>query len=85
MRLWVKVDTRRPSPQPAQTDDRKPFVLGTITWAVALAVVIVARAALNESSLDLWITSCAAGTSFGFVGFAYALVRHGRPRTATAD
>jgi hypothetical protein len=85
MRLWAKLDTRRPSPQPAQTDDRKPFMVGTLAWAVALVFTIVARTVLQESGLDLWVATCTAGTGFGIVGFAYALVRLRRSHTATPD
>ncbi len=81
MRLWLRESERRPSPSPATTDDRKPFIVGTIAWATVFLAAILAHNAHHDSSLEFWVASCAAGTGFGVVGTAYTLVLHARSPT----
>ena len=73
--------TRRPDPEPLETDDVRIVAGGTALWALALIVLLAFRLA-GSPVHGWWIAMCACGTVLGLVGIRYcqrrraALARH---------
>jgi hypothetical protein len=66
--------SRRPDPDPLETDDVRIVAAGTVLWAVALLVLVVAR--LTGAGVhDWWIAMCVCGTGLGLLGVRYCLRR----------
>ncbi|MCW4386160.1 DUF2530 domain-containing protein [Salinibacterium sp. SYSU T00001] len=78
MRLWLKESERRPDPEPVDTDDRKPMIVGLLAWLVALGAVLVAKPLFGTEIPTMWLWSCIAGIVLGSLGLAYTQRRHGR-------
>ncbi|WP_403021207.1 DUF2530 domain-containing protein [Salinibacterium sp. GXW1014] len=72
MRLWLKPSERRPNPEPVETDDRKPLVVGLIAWVLGLIAVVAAPALFGVELPSMWLWSCIAGIVLGSLGLAYA-------------
>ncbi len=65
---------RRPDPAPLETDDVRVVALGSIAWAVALVVLLVAQLGGAEVR-TWWLAMCAYGSGLGFVGVRYCVRR----------
>lgn len=71
MALFAKSGVaRRPDPEPLDTDDVRVVGALTAAWAVALVVLVVARLAGTDVQ-DWWLVMCAAGAALGVVGVRY--------------
>ena len=62
--------TRRPAPPPLEANDRQVTIVGTVAWAVALAVLLVLRGRIPVSD-RWWIWTCAAGVAMGLFALWY--------------
>ena len=62
---------RRPDPPPLATDDVRTVAIGTWLWTLALAVLLVLRAADVTWVEDWWLLMCLAGAVLGGMGVAY--------------
>ena len=75
---------QRPDPPPLETNDVALVAAGTGLWLVALAVLLVLKAAGSQVH-DWWLVMCAEGALLGLVGVRYcwrrraALARELRP------
>jgi hypothetical protein len=67
---------RRPPPQPYELDAVLVITVGTIVWAVALLVALVAFRHSHPS----WVWTCMAGCGLGCLGIVYCRRRARRPR-----
>ncbi|MDP9101579.1 MAG: DUF2530 domain-containing protein [Actinomycetota bacterium] len=65
---------RRPDPEPLETDDVRTVALGTLAWAVALAVLSVVRLA-GGSVRTWWLVMCGCGAVLGLMGVRYCQAR----------
>ena len=74
--------TRRPPPPPLEANDRRVTVVGTVAWAVALAVLLVLRGQIPASD-RWWIWTCAVGVAMGLFALWYVPVfKRARARKA---
>jgi uncharacterized membrane protein len=62
--------SRRPAPPPLEANDRLVTIVGTVAWAVALAVTLVLRGQIPASS-RWWIWTCAVGVAMGLFALWY--------------
>ena len=62
--------TRRPAPPPLEANDRQVTIVGTVAWAVALAVALVLRGQIPVGS-RWWIWTCAVGVAMGLFALWY--------------
>jgi hypothetical protein len=62
--------SRRPAPPPLEANDRRVTIVGTVAWAVALAVLLVLREA-DPASDRWWIWTCAVGVAMGLFALWY--------------
>ena len=63
-------DTRRPAPPPLEANDRQVTVVGTVAWAVALAVTLVLREQIPAGD-RWWIWTCVVGVAMGLFALWY--------------
>ena len=56
--------------------------IGTVLWAVALVVTLVARDTLQDEGRTWWIWTCVAGVALGLLGLVITVRRR---RRITAD
>jgi hypothetical protein len=61
---------RRPDPDALETNDVLILAIGTVLWAVALVVLVVALLA-GADIHGWWIGMCAYGTGLGLIGVRY--------------
>jgi hypothetical protein len=61
---------RRADPPPLETNDVAIIAGGTIAWAGALVVLVIARLAGAEVH-SWWIAMCACGAGLGLIGVRY--------------
>jgi hypothetical protein len=68
---------RRPAPPPKEADDRQVTAVITAGWAIAFAVVLIARDSLPAGA-RWWVWTCAFGLAMGLFGLWYVpfLKRH---------
>ena len=78
MRLWLKDSERRPDPAPVQTDERTPILIGSIAWAVALVIVLIAREQLAGAGHTWILWTCVVGLALGLIGLVYAARRRAK-------
>ncbi|MCH4209590.1 DUF2530 domain-containing protein [Bifidobacterium sp.] len=62
----INPDVRKSSPQPAQVDLRKVFLIGTGLWVLATAICAILMLVFDFAILKLLII-CAAGIATGIV------------------
>jgi len=62
--------SRRPAPPPLEANDRLVTIVGTVAWAVALAVTLVLREQIPAGS-RWWIWTCAVGVAMGLFALWY--------------
>ncbi len=62
--------SRRPAPPPLEANDRRVTIVGTVAWAVALAVLLVLREQIPVSD-RWWIWTCAVGVAMGLFALWY--------------
>jgi uncharacterized membrane protein len=62
--------SRRPAPPPLEANDRRVTIVGTVAWAVALAVLLVLRGQIPASD-RWWIWTCAVGVAMGLFALWY--------------
>ena len=62
--------TRRPAPPPLEANDQRVTIVGTVAWAVALAVLLVLREQIPASD-RWWIWTCAVGVAMGLFALWY--------------
>jgi ribosomal protein L32 len=62
--------TRRPAPPPLEANDRRVTIVGTVAWAIALAVLLVLRGQIPASD-RWWIWTCAVGVAMGLFALWY--------------
>jgi hypothetical protein len=75
----------RPAPPPIDNDGVAAVTVGTALWAVALVVMLLLRADLEDDGRGWWIWTCVAGFALGLLGIAYcvrrrAAIRRGEQR-----
>jgi hypothetical protein len=68
---------RKPDPAPLEVDDVAIITAGTALWAVALVVLLVAKAA-GADVHDWWWQMCACGAGLGLIGVRYCRRRKAR-------
>jgi ribosomal protein L32 len=62
--------SRRPAPPPLEANDRRVTIVGTMAWAVALAVLLALRGQIPASD-RWWIWTCAVGVTMGLFALWY--------------
>ena len=62
--------SRRPAPPPLEANDRRVTIVGTVAWAIALAVLLVLRGQIPASD-RWWIWTCAVGVAMGLFALWY--------------
>jgi uncharacterized protein DUF2530 len=62
--------SRRPAPPPLEANDRQVTIVGTVAWAVALAVTLVLREQIPAAS-RWWIWTCVVGVAMGLFALWY--------------
>jgi Protein of unknown function (DUF2530) len=62
--------TRRPAPPPLEANDPRVTIVGTVAWAIALAVLLVLRKQIPASD-RWWIWTCAVGVAMGLFALWY--------------
>jgi hypothetical protein len=63
---------RRPDPEPLETDDRWPVVVGIVLWMVAFVVLVVFfRGDLRRHHTEWWLWSCWIGVGLGLYGLRF--------------
>ena len=62
--------SRRPAPPPLEANDPRVTIVGTVAWAVALAVLLVLREQIPASD-RWWIWTCAVGVAMGLFALWY--------------
>jgi Protein of unknown function (DUF2530) len=65
---------RQPDPPPLETDDVRIIGGGAVLWAIALVVLLIARAA-GADVHDWWLAMCGCGFVMGLYGVRYCLRR----------
>jgi hypothetical protein len=74
--------SRRPAPPPLEANDRRVNIVGTVAWAVALAVLLVLREQIPVSD-RWWIWTCVVGVAMGLFALWYVPVfKRARARKA---
>ncbi|MGB2838227.1 MAG: DUF2530 domain-containing protein [Actinomycetes bacterium] len=63
---------------PLDVDAVRTIQVGTVLWAVALAVTLVARDELAADGRTWWIWTCVAGVALGFLGLLVTTRRRRR-------
>ena len=83
----MDVPEREPSApvRPLDVDGVGAVALGTVAWAVALVVTVLARDGLESSGRGWWIWVCVAGTALGLLGLPYVLRRRSAYRSASSE
>src|SRR5262249_1732901 len=62
--------SRRPAPPPLEANDQQVTIVGTVAWAVALAVALALRGQIPAGS-QWWIWTCAVGVAMGLFALWY--------------
>ena len=62
--------SRRPAPPPLEANDQQVAVVGTVAWAVALAVTLVLREQIPAGG-RWWIWTCVVGVAMGLFALWY--------------
>src|SRR5215471_21695255 len=62
--------SRRPAPPPLEANDRLVTIVGTVAWAVALAMLLVLRGQIPVSD-RWWIWTGAVGVAMGLFALWY--------------
>jgi hypothetical protein len=75
VRLWLRERERRPTPEPAHTNDRTPIVIGSIAWAIALVAFLIFRSALGAVGAGWWLWIAVVGLALGIVGIVYVSIK----------
>ena len=68
--------------EPLDVDAVRTVQIGTVLWAVALGVTLVARDTLQDEGRTWWIWTCVAGVVLGLLGLVITVRRR---RRMTAD
>ena len=68
--------------EPLDVDAVRTVQIGTVLWAVALVVTLVARDTLQDEGRTWWIWTCVAGVVLGLLGLVITVRRR---RRITAD
>ena len=77
MRLWVREDERRPTPEPMRTDDRKAVLTGMAAWVVALGGLLLFLPRVLATDSGWWLWTVLVGFGVGLVLLVYSHLRHG--------
>ena len=64
--------------EPLDVDAVRTVQIGTVLWAVALVVSLVARDALQDEGRTWWIWTCVAGVALGLLGLVITVRRRRR-------
>ena len=70
--------SRRPAPEPLETDDVRVLLAGIALWAVALVVLLIRQGGVGDGSTGRWVWVAVAGVFLGLVA-----LRHVRRRQIT--
>jgi hypothetical protein len=74
---------RRPAPPPKEADDRLVTAVGTVGWALALAVLLVFRSELPGDA-RWWLWTCTVGLVMGLFALWYVPFLKGNRARAAA-
>jgi uncharacterized membrane protein len=80
--------TRRPPPDPVDTDGVRTVIVGTVGWVLALLALLPFRDRLAEDGRAWWLWTCATGVCLGVIGLVYCRRRRAaiqRDRTWAAE
>ena len=72
--------TRRPDPEPLETDDVAIVTVGTVLWALALVASLVFHDRLAGDGNENWTWVFLAGTFLGLIGIRYVRRRRAARR-----
>lgn len=72
-------------PDESDTDAILPVSIGTGIWIVALVVLVLMRATLDENGTSWWIGVAAVGTVSGLLGLVFLRWRKGRAKRRGAQ
>lgn len=64
--------------EPLDVDAVRTVQIGTVLWAIALVVTLVARDALQDAGHSWWIWTCVAGVVLGLIGLVITMRRRRR-------
>jgi hypothetical protein len=74
---------RRPAPPPKEADDRLVTAVGTVGWALALAVLLAFRSELPGDA-RWWLWTCVVGLAMGLFALWYVPFLKGNRARAAA-
>jgi len=79
--------TRRPPPEPVDTDGVRSVIVGTVGWVLALLALLPFRDRLAGDGRAWWLWTCAVGVGLGLIGLVYCrrrrtAIRRDRMRAA---
>ena len=77
--------TRRPDPEPLETDDVAIVTVGTVLWALALVASLVFHDRLADDGNESWTWVFLAGTFLGLIGIRYVRRRRAALRRTKTD
>jgi hypothetical protein len=77
--------TRRPDPEPLETDDVAIVTVGTVLWALALVASLVFHDRLADGGREDWTWVFLAGTFLGLIGIRYVRRRRAALRRTKTD
>jgi hypothetical protein len=69
MRLWVKESERKPEPAPIEPNSVIAVILGTASWAIALALILFLNQTLAQPLPQWWALTCVFGIALGIFGY----------------
>jgi hypothetical protein len=76
---------RRPAPEPLETSDVAVVAVGTVLWAIALALTLALHDRLADDGNGDWVWIAAAGLFLGLVGLWHVRRRAARLSAGRTD
>ena len=64
--------------EPLDVDAVRTVQIGTVLWAVALVVTLLARDTLQDDGRTWWVWTCVAGVVLGLLGLVVTVRRRRR-------
>jgi len=81
VRVLLRPEERRPDPAPLPADDRRPVLVGTVLWLVALLACLLFADELAAQDRSWWTWACVAGAALGVIGLVHLQRRRARGLT----